>query len=49
MAFGKKHLPDKFYLEDTTSKSLRNIILREMIGNMLIHREFTSAYTANRN
>lgn len=46
MAFGKKHLPDKFYLEDATSKSLRNIILREMIGNTLIHREFTSAYTA---
>lgn len=46
MAFGKKHLPDKFYLEDTANKSLRNIILREMIANTLIHREFSSAYTA---
>lgn len=44
--FGRKHLPDKFFLEDTVNKSLRNIIVREMIGNMLIHREFSSSYTA---
>ena len=46
MEFGRKHLPDKFYLEDTYRKSLRNTIVREMIGNTLIHREFTSSYTA---
>ncbi len=46
MEFGKKHLPDKFFLEDTTNKSLRNIILREMVSNVLMHREFTSSYTA---
>ena len=46
MDFARKHLPDKFFLEGTTRKNLRNIITREMIGNTLIHREFTSAYTA---
>lgn len=29
MEFGKKHLPDKFYLEDDQRKSLRSIITRE--------------------
>lgn len=46
MAFGRKHLPDKFYLEGDTRKSLREIITREMIANTLIHREFTSTYQA---
>ena len=46
MAFGKKHLPDKFFLEDTINKSLRNTIIREMVSNTLMHREFTSSYTA---
>ncbi len=44
--FAQKHLPDKFYLEDLERKSLRNIIVREMISNTLMHREFTSAYQA---
>ncbi|MDO4330139.1 MAG: putative DNA binding domain-containing protein [Lachnospiraceae bacterium] len=44
--FAKKHLPDKFFLEDTVNKSLRNIIVREMIANTLIHREYSSSYTA---
>ena len=44
--FGKKHLPDKFFLEDTVNKSLRNAILREMVSNVLMHREFSSSYTA---
>lgn len=46
MDFGKKHLPDKFFLEDTVNKSLRNTILREMVSNILMHREFSSSYTA---
>lgn len=46
MEFGKKHLPDKFFLEDTINKSLRNTILREMVSNVLMHREFSSSYTA---
>ena len=44
--FGKKHLMDKFFLEGTVNKSLRNIILREMVSNVLMHREFSSSYTA---
>ena len=46
LEFGRKHLPDKFFLEDTIRKSLRNTIVREVIGNTLMHREFTSSYTA---
>ena len=46
MEFGRKHLPDKFYLEDDQRKSLRKIITREMIANTLIHREYTSSYQA---
>jgi len=44
MGFAEKHLLDKFYLEDDVSISLRNKISREMLGNTLIHREFTSTY-----
>lgn len=44
--FGRKHLPDKFFLEDTVNKSLRNTIVREMVSNTLMHREFSSNYTA---
>lgn len=46
LEFGRKHLPDKFFLEDTVRKSLRSMIVREMVGNTLMHREFTSSYTA---
>lgn len=44
--FAIKHLPDKFYLEGTNRLSLRNIIIREMLVNTLIHREFSSSFTA---
>ena len=46
MDFGKKHLPDKFFLEDTVNRSLRNTILREMVSNVLMHREYSSSYIA---
>lgn len=46
MEFARKHLPDKFFLEDDQRKNLRNIIAREMLVNTLIHREFTSPYIA---
>lgn len=46
LEFGKKHLPDKFFLEDTVNKSLRNILLREMVSNVLMHREYSSTYQA---
>ena len=45
--FAQKHLLDKFYLEDGKIRlSLRNVIIREMIVNTLMHREFTSGYQA---
>lgn len=44
--FARKHLPDKFFLEASVRKSLRNTIAREMVSNTLMHREFTSSYTA---
>ncbi len=46
MDFGRKHLLDKFFLEEDQRKSLRNIIAREIIANILIHREYTSSYQA---
>mgnify|MGYP004521134569 CR=1 FL=1 len=46
LEFGRKSLPDKFFLEGVVNKSLRNTIVREMVSNTLMHREFTSSYTA---
>ena len=46
MAFVGKHLPDPFYLEGTTSISLRDAIFREVASNILIHREYMNAYPA---
>ena len=46
MAFAAKHLPDKFFLEGTVSISLRDKIAREIISNILIHREYSSSYIA---
>lgn len=43
IAFGQKWLPDKFYLEDGATVSLRDKILRETVGNLIIHREYTSS------
>ena len=46
MDFARKHLPDPFFLEGSVRKSLREIIVREMVANTLIHREFTSSRPA---
>jgi ATP-dependent DNA helicase RecG len=46
MAFVRKHTPDRFYLEGDVRLSIRDIIFREMITNMLIHREFYSYFRA---
>ena len=46
MAFGAKHLDDKFYLEGVQRVSVRGKILREVIANSLMHREFSSSMTA---
>ena len=44
--FVQKHLPDPFYLESDQRISLRDKIFREVIANLLVHREYTSAYPA---
>ncbi|GAA0892777.1 putative DNA binding domain-containing protein [Fulvivirga kasyanovii] len=46
MAFVRKHLPDKFYQEGEQRISVRDRIFREVIGNLLIHREYTNAFPA---
>jgi len=44
MQFVAKHLPDKFYLEGDQRISLRDTIFREIVANLLIHREYTNAF-----
>jgi ATP-dependent DNA helicase RecG len=46
MGFVNKHLDDPFYMEGTTSISLRSIIFRELVANIIAHREYTSAAPA---
>lgn len=46
MAFGKKHLNDTFHLDGVQSVSARDNILREIVSNLLAHRDFTSGYIA---
>jgi len=46
MDFISRHLPDKFYMEGDQRISLRTKIFREIIANILVHREFTNAYPA---
>ncbi len=44
--FAQKHLWDKFFMEGTQTVSIRDKIIREMVSNILMHREFTSAWTS---
>lgn len=44
--FGRKHLPDHFLLGGDYVISARDIIVRELLVNCLIHREFTSPFPA---
>lgn len=46
VAFGEKHLGDPFYQEGLHRISLRSHILREIMGNLLIHREYSNAFPA---
>ncbi|MFZ3130997.1 MAG: RNA-binding domain-containing protein [Desulfosporosinus sp.] len=46
MLFTAKHLPDKFYLEKDQRISLRDHIFREVIANILIHREYVNPFPA---
>ncbi|MFH0796244.1 MAG: RNA-binding domain-containing protein [Candidatus Omnitrophota bacterium] len=43
MSFIEKHLPDPFYLEGAIRISLREKIFREIVANLLVHREYTIA------
>ncbi|MGH4049816.1 MAG: RNA-binding domain-containing protein [Clostridium sp.] len=46
MQFVSKHLNDNFYLEGDIRISLRDKIFREVISNLLIHREFANPFPA---
>ena len=39
--FINRHLPDKFYMEGDQRVDLRDKIFREVIGNIICHREYT--------
>jgi ATP-dependent DNA helicase RecG len=41
--FINKHLPEKFYMEGDQRVDLRDKIFREVIGNIIAHREYTDA------
>lgn len=42
----RRNTPDRFYLEGAVNVSPRDILVRELIVNCLIHREFTSPFPA---
>lgn len=46
LEFAKRHTPDPFILEDGIVVSARDIILRELVSNLFIHREYTSPFVA---
>lgn len=46
MDFIARHLPDRFYLKGDQRISLRATIFREIVANLIIHREYTSAAPA---
>lgn len=46
MNFIAKHTDDRFALVDNVNTSVRNIIAREVVSNLLVHREYGSAFIA---
>ena len=46
MSFIAKHTNDMFYLEDNANKSVRDIIAKEIVSNILVHRDYSSAFPA---
>jgi ATP-dependent DNA helicase RecG len=44
--FVNNHTLDRFFLIDDQSVSVRSKIVRELVSNSLVHREYTSAYPA---
>jgi ATP-dependent DNA helicase RecG len=47
MEFVGKHLNDKFYMEGDIRVNLRDRIFREIVANLIVHREYTNAHTAS--
>lgn len=46
MGFISKHTNDKFFLIDNVNISVRSAIAREIVSNLLVHREYGSAFPA---
>lgn len=46
MDFIQKHFSDKFMLEKDQRINVRDVLFRELIVNMLIHREYSNAYVS---
>lgn len=46
MEFVAKHTLDKFCLNDNVNTSIRGIISREVIANIFVHRDYSSAFPA---
>ncbi len=46
-AFINKHLPEKFFMEGDQRIDLRDKVFREVIGNAIVHREYTSALSTD--
>ncbi|MCC8161606.1 MAG: transcriptional regulator [Lachnospiraceae bacterium] len=46
MQFISKHTDDKFFLVDNVNMSVRSAIAREVVSNLLVHRDFGSAFPA---
>lgn len=44
LGFVQKHLPDPFFLRGEVRYSLRDLIFRELVANLLVHREYSSGY-----
>lgn len=43
MEFVRKHLPDRFYVDEKGQRvNLRELIFREVVGNLIVHREYTN-------
>lgn len=45
-SFINKHLPEKFFIESDQRIDLRDRIFREVIGNLIVHNEYTSPLSA---
>ncbi|MCR5403547.1 MAG: putative DNA binding domain-containing protein [Butyrivibrio sp.] len=46
MAFCQKHMDNRFVLDRDISVDARELIAREVVANILIHRDYTNAYPA---